>query len=60
MKHCRQARLSVLQLDAKKLREEVVEAIPGGSIVERHEEQVRAGEAVEQLVGALLFEDRIT
>ena len=60
VKHRRKAGLAVLELDAQQAREEVMEAVPLATIVERQEEQVRAGERVQQLVGTLLFEHRVT
>ena len=49
VKRRREARLAMLELDAQQLREEVMEAVPLASIVERQEEQVRARERGQQL-----------
>jgi hypothetical protein len=44
VEHRCQARLPALELDSKQLREEVVEAVPLSSIVERDEEEIRTRE----------------
>src|SRR5262249_3950735 len=48
-----------LELDAHELGKEVVEAVPLASVVEGHEEQVRARERVEEPARALLLEHRV-
>src|SRR6476620_9383063 len=54
-----EAGLAVLELDAQQLREEMVEAVPLAAVVERHYEEVRARELVEERAGALLLEHGI-
>ena len=49
----------MLELDAQELSEELMEAVPLAAVVERHHEEIRAGELVKPFRASFLLEHRV-